>query len=146
MNRETALAAVGLGVGLGVVANILWRSWSGHTAFQVNGSPLSFIEHHHIGTALIMTGNPVAVGLGIEQIIEEALQPQPFGAGKTQEEVTGNVVLTSGLLGMAATDIDGIRDRFRKETAKLDRWIYQKDIREYFKEEEKKGEKKEEKK
>lgn len=111
-NEAEALA----GAGLAVASDLIWSSWPSHEAFKkslmmvttlVEGeptkSPLAFVEHYHFGLASLLLarqlGSAFLKGLGLYLIASEALQKQPFGVGKSDWEVGGNLLLT-GLLGM----------------------------------------------
>ena len=94
-------------------ANIAWNMIPGNEQFtmqlkkmtSVTGlaekSPLAFIEHHHYGLASIIAGllspkkySPYLYGFGTGMISSELFQNNPFGIGKTEQEVQGNMALT----------------------------------------------------
>lgn len=115
MNDSVKLFA---GLGASLIANVAWNSWPGHEAFrlkalsltsptgEVEKSPLAFIEHYHWGLASLIAGryageyHALFDGFGLGMIASEAGSANPFGYGKTEWEVKGNVVLGCLLTGL----------------------------------------------
>ena len=98
MNKLTE-GAIGAASAIAVAA--VWESWPGKTAFTVKAviekSPLAFIEHYHYGLALLAVKKSLATGAGLIFIASEFLQNNPFGIGKSDWEVKGNLTLTTFL-------------------------------------------------
>lgn len=105
MKDQTKFA---VGTGVGVAADVAWRCWPEHTQFymklQEEKHPLAFVEHYHyalaafIGGRLSKTYGKVFDGFGTIMVMTEAFQEQPFGIGKEEWQVEGNVLLST-LLG-----------------------------------------------
>ena len=108
---------LGLGLAAGAAVNIAWSMWpeagrfrtavlkATSTTGEPEKSPLAFVEHYHWGlacTAIAPVTKPardVLVGLGTAFIVAEATGDNPFGMGKTEYEVKGNITLASLLIG-----------------------------------------------
>jgi len=98
-----------VGLGGSAVAEIVWQAIPAHSQFKISlqpeTSPLAFIEHYHVGLGSILASkftekySKVLQGFGAGFIILEAMQQQPFGYGKSAEQVIGNLTLT-GILGL----------------------------------------------
>ena len=106
------------GAAIGAVANTLWSMWPEAGRFKATAlrltsptgepekSPLAFIEHYHWGLACIAIAphtkpaRDLLIGLGASLMAVEATGEQPFGVGKTEAEVKGNVMLAGILTGV----------------------------------------------
>jgi len=100
-----------------LILNAAWNSMPGKEAFKLRilrltsptgepqKSPLAFVEHYHWGLASMIAGNlarrhkPFFDGFGLQMVIAEAMCPTPFGYGKSEWEVRGNITLASLLTG-----------------------------------------------
>ena len=106
-----------IGLGGSIIGSILWDAWPESKAFKLDfykltspeepeKSPLRFVEHYHWGLACLIGGNvfsqqaAVLYGVGTGLIMSEALGDKPFGIGKSQYEIDGNVTLGLILAGM----------------------------------------------
>lgn len=101
MNKLTEGA---IGATSAVVVNTIWEGWSGKTAFTTKAveekSPLAFVEHYHYGLALLAVRKPLATGAGLILVGSELLQTNPFGIGKTEWEIQGNLTLATILASL----------------------------------------------
>lgn len=105
------------GLGGSIVASVLWKLWPSSSAFKLGlykmtsledpeKSPLAFMEHYHYGLASLTAGRvyarhaPILDGFGVGLIITEALGDHPFGIGKSEYEVKGNITVASILSGI----------------------------------------------
>ena len=63
------------------------------------------VEHYHWGLAAFIAGRlsktygKIGDGFGTMMVFTEAFQPQPFGIGKEEWQVQGNMALTAVLGG-----------------------------------------------
>lgn len=104
-----------IGLGGSIVTNVLWKAWPEHENFKktlykltspedLEKSPLAFLEHYHWGLASLCGGvafhNLALDGFGVGMIASEALGEQPFGIGKTEYEIKGNVATGTILSGI----------------------------------------------
>ena len=87
-----------VGAASAVIANTVWESWPGKSAFAAKAveekSPLAFVEHYHLGMALLAVRKALATGAGLMLVGSELTQNNPFGIGKSEWEVKGNLTLT----------------------------------------------------
>lgn len=95
--------AIVLGATGAILADKLWWAWPGHTAFALDGSPLSFIEHSHWGLLLTLLDSRgalkgVGLGAGMTLIASELTRENPFGMGK--ETFGASTGLNAVLLGL----------------------------------------------
>ena len=116
-----------LGATVAVTAMGLWVAWPQHTQFRAKmlslasptedpeKSPLAFIEHYHLGLATLLIARmastptkypginpedaPIFFGLGASLVASELAGENPFGTGKTPQEIAGNIALAGMLLG-----------------------------------------------
>lgn len=116
MNWRT-IGLVGAGVASGIIVNAAWSAWPEAGRFKAKilkatsltgepeKSPLAFIEHYHWGLASLALAphakpaRDLLIGFGASMIASETFGSNPFGAGKTEYEVKGNVMLASLLVG-----------------------------------------------
>lgn len=97
-----------LGLGASVATCVLWKAWPNSEQFKLTlykmtsieepeKSPLAFIEHWHWGLASLIVGqltkSNVANGFGVGMIASELFGEHPFGIGKTEYEIKGNITL-----------------------------------------------------
>ena len=84
-----------------VVADKVFNAIPGSETFALatSDNPLRFIEHYHIGLALLAIDgfykSWALRGAGATFLLIEALQANPFGAGKDDYSVRGNIALTA---------------------------------------------------
>jgi len=110
----------GIGAITSIALNYAWLSWPESRKFKlellrlttpVEGepekSPLAFLEHYHFGLLSIIIGkiinsklSPYLYGFGSGLIFSEVLGDHPFGIGKSEYEVRGNIILGSILFGL----------------------------------------------
>jgi len=103
-----------VGLGASVVTNVAWNLYPERQKFKLQlykltspeepeKSPLAFVEHYHWGLVSLCVGRLVPKysgifdGFGLGMIASELVEPNPFGIGKTEYEVRGNVILASVL-------------------------------------------------
>jgi len=98
------------GVSSAIVLLKLWDNWEGHADFKakLEQSPLAFIEHYHWGLASLIVGGPFFNGVGAVLAGSEFFGENPFGIGKSEGEVRGNLFLTFLLAGIFAVKKWGI--------------------------------------
>lgn len=98
-----------VGVAGATIANVAWEAWPGSEIFHYRAvqakSPLAYIEHYHIGLLLTLADRlidlkGVGYGAGAVMVTSELFQENPFGIGKSEEEVRGNLILGSILGGL----------------------------------------------
>ena len=104
-----------IGLGGSILANILWKAWPEHENFKkavykltspedLEKSPLAFLEHYHWGLASLCGGvafnNLSLDGFGVGMVASEAVGNQPFGIGKSEYEVKGNIAVGTVLSGI----------------------------------------------
>ena len=107
-----------LGFSGAMATSVIWGMIPGHEQFALNlkrmtsatgepeKSPLAFIEHYHYGLSALILGklnkkySPYLYGFGTGMIGSELLGDQPFGIGKTPDEVSGNVFMLMILGGL----------------------------------------------
>jgi hypothetical protein len=117
MESDRVLAGGTVGIGASILVNVAWGSWPGSKAFKLKAlaatsptgepqkSPLAFIEHYHWGLASMILAryageySALLDGFGIGMVASELAGDHPFGIGKSREEVTGNAILGSMLVG-----------------------------------------------
>ena len=89
-----------IGAAIIIAAELIWDTWPDHTMYSIalQASQFAFIEHYHIGLALLAFDQPVTDGAGATLVGIEASQMNPFGIGKTT--VYGNLTLTALLFGI----------------------------------------------
>jgi len=109
--------AIGSAIALGI--NYAWISWPESKKFKIElmrltsidgepeKSPLAFLEHYHWGLISLIAGkilrnelSPYLYGIGSTLIFLEILGENPFGIGKSEYEVRGNIILGSILFGI----------------------------------------------
>jgi hypothetical protein len=100
-----------IGAGLGIGAAIAWEQIPGHEQFAMQlktvasaagdpeTSPLAFLEHYHYGLLSFLIGKnnekyrDYLYGFGAAMVGSELLQNTPFGIGKTEYEMKGNILM-----------------------------------------------------
>lgn len=92
------------GVAGSIVATGMWMAYPDAQKFEAKleeeKSPLVAIKHYHWGMLAASIGHPLADGLGTGLIASEFWQENPFGLGKSIEELKGNITLTTILGGI----------------------------------------------
>ena len=106
-----------IGGAAAIAVDVVWNRIPGHERFKYKAlqatsptgepekSPLAFIEHYQYGLIALTASNLLhrnsyLDGFGVTLIGSEFLGDQPFGVGKTTQEVTGNLILGSILAGL----------------------------------------------
>ena len=125
MNKKT-LGFI-FGTTVAVTAMGMWVAWPQHTQFKAKmlsltspteepeKSPLAFVEHYHLGLMALLPARmastptkypfispddaPIFFGLGASLIASELIGENPFGTGKTPQEIAGNLALAGMLIG-----------------------------------------------
>lgn len=109
-----------VGLGGSVATCLLWSAWPNSQQFKLQlykltdpedpaKSPLAFLEHYHWGLASLIVGQfagkhaNLANGFGVGMIGSEFFGDHPFGVGKTEYEVKGNITTGAVLLGTLLT-------------------------------------------
>ena len=112
------------GLGSALATDVVWKNTPGANAFRLGmlaatspepnkpeKSPLAFIEHYHWGLLLLIMARRAGKyksfldGMGTGLIVAEPMSEHPFGIGKTEQEVQGNVAFGTLLSSILAMDL-----------------------------------------